>query len=740
MVSTSRSPPFEIFQEPITTFDHNEVQQAELALFSALGPLAEASQDSAIALESSYPEPSGLSPLKTEHRSSSPAASALRETDFNSVRIPPPQQETYRTDSLQKRATGLRSSGHIPSLAHSKVMFSSFQPEAAEKENAMVPPSSNSGLPQYTQGLYKYQSAPKRGLVDSAPLRDRSAKRTKITVTEPTSSEPLPDPSELPSLDDDGKKPSFSYAQLIGMAILRAPNRRLTLAQIYKWISDTFSHYSLSENGWQNSIRHNLSLNKAFIKQERPKDDPGKGNYWVIEQGMERQFLKDKNARRGTLSEGSTYHSLQEPVRPATAPSMGSLPPSSSRHIDSSRFPADDEELSSDATIPASDPAIHDGIDDHSMPPPTTHHFRSSPPRGEINSSPPQMPAAVKRADTPPRIPRFPSTSRSGGRKRKFASLGDSGYWSSIESSLPRGAAPRGVLLTSEADNQRPSMKRGRAEEEIARMRSSSFDSPTKARPTLKGVGPSSALASSPFRPFERPSRTPLTPPVVFKRPARPPKTISPNTNLRNHRKRIADMVGSPDKSLGLLEGSLWSPAPAALAAGQNPDDFAIWKDEDISKAFELMDSPVARGSPEKRSARRPNLGRAHTSSGILADITGTSAGNARLGAFASPRMIGNFKSPMRFFSPLKQMTSAPKLDPSPLRPGAAEFADENELFSAALNSDDSEEAGFDILSNFQKIGAAPSMPPPPLPGSIANGSPVKQGRPGLHRSSTSMF
>ncbi|RKP37964.1 fork head domain-containing protein, partial [Dimargaris cristalligena] len=65
-------------------------------------------------------------------------------------------------------------------------------------------------------------------------------------------------------------RPPVSYSALIAQAIIMAPEKRLTLREVYQWISENHPYLSYSsDTGWQNTIRHNLSLNKCFIKTAR---------------------------------------------------------------------------------------------------------------------------------------------------------------------------------------------------------------------------------------------------------------------------------------------------------------------------------------------------------------------------------------------------------------------------------------------------------------------------------------
>ena len=65
--------------------------------------------------------------------------------------------------------------------------------------------------------------------------------------------------------DGEGGANSEPYAQLIYRALMSAPNHAMVLKEIYEWFEQNTDKAKIapssSAKGWQNSIRHNLSMN-----------------------------------------------------------------------------------------------------------------------------------------------------------------------------------------------------------------------------------------------------------------------------------------------------------------------------------------------------------------------------------------------------------------------------------------------------------------------------------------------
>ncbi|XP_016120971.1 forkhead box protein I1c-like, partial [Sinocyclocheilus grahami] len=138
-------------------------------------------------------------------------------------------------------------------------------------------------------------------------------------------------------------RPPYSYSALIAMAIQNAQDKKLTLSQIYQYVAESFPFYKKSKAGWQNSIRHNLSLNDCFKKVARDEDDPGKGNYWTLDPNCEKMFdngnFRRKRKRRADGNASSLSVKSEDALKLADAVSLMSASPQSLQNSPTSSEP-----------------------------------------------------------------------------------------------------------------------------------------------------------------------------------------------------------------------------------------------------------------------------------------------------------------------------------------------------------------------------------------------------------------
>ncbi|NXY19357.1 FXJ1B protein, partial [Atrichornis clamosus] len=158
------------------------------------------------------------------------------------------------------------------------------------------------------------------------PRTSSSSSTTWRTTTKMMVHHAAPQPPQLGG-DIDYKtnphvKPPYSYATLICMAMEASKKPKITLSDICKWISDNFCYFRPADPTWQSSIRHNLCINKRFIKVPREKGEPGRGAFWKLHPRYADRFKSSPFKERRTLPEqiqpASTKRSRQEARRAAT--------------------------------------------------------------------------------------------------------------------------------------------------------------------------------------------------------------------------------------------------------------------------------------------------------------------------------------------------------------------------------------------------------------------------------------
>ncbi|KAF8433217.1 hypothetical protein L210DRAFT_962107 [Boletus edulis BED1] len=219
---------------------------------------SDSSSSVALQVRLSVPQNNSVPPVTPQHRK--------YYRDYDSIEPPSRHKKTSFARPLS------------PTPTRSRTASTSARAQSASQDADPFTPRRNN----YYKSPLPSSSPPR-----SSPFATPSMKRIVNLVSSPGPMGPLPDqdeydklPYKLPPGPYSKKRPELSYAALIGQAILSSPEHRLTLQEIYDWITIVYPYFQRNEATWMNSIRHVLSTTVCFRKV--PRDRSLGRTQWAI--------------------------------------------------------------------------------------------------------------------------------------------------------------------------------------------------------------------------------------------------------------------------------------------------------------------------------------------------------------------------------------------------------------------------------------------------------------------------
>lgn len=146
---------------------------------------------------------------------------------------------------------------------------------------------------QHKQGVV-YPDLP-QFIAARPPSSHTSSSSAQNSPPPSTTSNSIISPRKPTSSETAHGRPGFTYCDLAAQAIFYDPEGQVPIRSIYEYIGSNYPYYGEMEDetGWQNSIRHALSINKKiFIRQS--KEVPVKGGLWTLAEEARGNFVGGK--------------------------------------------------------------------------------------------------------------------------------------------------------------------------------------------------------------------------------------------------------------------------------------------------------------------------------------------------------------------------------------------------------------------------------------------------------------
>ncbi|GIJ99254.1 hypothetical protein Aspvir_001384 [Aspergillus viridinutans] len=149
---------------------------------------------------------------------------------------------------------------------------------APDSQIYITPSPAAEPFPQQSETMHTTPSPQTRSATSSNSSQHVDRERTEIQR------EIERNETERNPISDDSGPTDLPYSHLIAEALKTAPDRKRTLQEIYSWFEqNTSKGRDQRSKGWQNSIRHNLSMNAGFeaVRVESPNGKKAV-NYWRL--------------------------------------------------------------------------------------------------------------------------------------------------------------------------------------------------------------------------------------------------------------------------------------------------------------------------------------------------------------------------------------------------------------------------------------------------------------------------